>query len=246
MIIKIDHRIYESLTATEKQVVNYMNINADKIANMSIVDVAEGTFSSPATVSRTIKKCGIGGFAELRYILSKKKNNEDSDLGQMNEILEKSLREATNTVEQLAITNVLHAIEFIQKAKRIYVLARGLTELVAQEFSFKLQLLGYNAFQISDPNVMRNITSEMKKDEILVIFSLYGKTEELIHSAENAVLMGSKVIACCCAEETPLRSLSAVYLKGYKYNHVSIKKFEVTSRMPLNVISRILIDYLAL
>lgn len=246
MIIKIDHVIYESLTTTEKQVVNYININADKIANMSIVDVAEGTFSSPATVSRTIKKCGIGGFAELRYILSKKKNNKDSDLGQINEILEKSLREATNTLEQLAITDVLNAIELIQKAKRIYVLARGLTELVAQEFSFKLQLLGYNAFQISDPNVMKKITSEMKKDEILVIFSLYGKTEELINSAENAVLMGSKVISCCCAEVTPLKNLAAVYLKGYKYNHVAIKKFEVTSRMPLNVISRILIDYLAL
>jgi DNA-binding MurR/RpiR family transcriptional regulator len=245
LIIKIDHAIYERLTATEKQVINYINTNVDKIATMSIVDVAEETFSSPATVSRTIKKCGIGGFAELRYILSKK-NNETSDSGQVNEILEKSLREATNTVEQLAINNVLNAIELIQKAGRIYILARGLTELVAQEFSFKLQLLGYNAFQISDPNVMKKITCDVKKDELLVIFSLYGKTAELINSAENAVSMGAKVISCCCADETPLKTLSTVYLKGYKYNHVSIKKFEVTSRMPLNVISRILIDYLAL
>ncbi len=245
LIIKVDHTIYERLTATEKQVVNYINMNADKIANMSIVDLAEGTFSSPATVSRTIKKCGIGGFAELRYILSKK-NNEVSGSGQVNEILEKSLREATNTVEQLTIDNILNAIELIQKAKRIYILARGLTELVAQEFSFKLQLLGYNAFQISDPNVMEKITCDVKKNELLVIFSLYGKTAELINSAENAVSMGAKVISCCCTDDTPLRSLSTVYLKGYKSNYVSIKKFEVTSRMPLNVISRILIDYLAL
>lgn len=245
LIIKIDHVIYERLTATEKQVVNYINTNTDKIANMSIVDVAEGTFSSPATVSRTIKKCGIGGFAELRYTLSKK-NNEASDSGQVHEILEKSLQEATYTVEELAINNVLDAIELIRKSGRIYILARGLTELVAQEFSFKLQLLGYNTFQISDPNVMRKITCDVKKDELLVIFSLYGKTVELINCAENAVLMGAKVISCCCADETPLKKLSTVYLKGYKCKSVSIKKFEVTSRMPLNVISRILIDYLAL
>ena len=37
---------------------------------MSILEVAEQTFSSPATVSRTIKKCGISGFAELRYLLA--------------------------------------------------------------------------------------------------------------------------------------------------------------------------------
>ncbi|VBB07222.1 sugar isomerase (sis) [Lucifera butyrica] len=245
MIIKIDHSIYERLTSTEKQVVNYINANTDKISNMSIVEVAEKTFSSPATVSRTIKKCGVGGFSELRYMLSKK-NNEDSDLGQINEILEKSLREVTNTVEQLAINNILNAIELIKKVDRIYVFARGLTELVAQEFSFKLQLLGFNSFQISDPNVMRKITAEMKNKELLVIFSLYGKTEELITSAENAVSIGARVISCCCSEDTPLKKLSTVYLKGYKYNHVSIKKFEVTSRMPLYVISRILIDYLAL
>ena len=70
MLIKIDHDFHERLTNTEKQVINFINMNVDKISAMSILDVAEATYSSPATVSRTIKKCGISGFAELRYLLT--------------------------------------------------------------------------------------------------------------------------------------------------------------------------------
>ena len=70
MLIKIDHDFHEHLTDTEKKVINFINMNTDKISSMSISDVAEATYSSPATVSRTIKKCGISGFAELRYLLT--------------------------------------------------------------------------------------------------------------------------------------------------------------------------------
>lgn len=245
MIIKVDFKILESLTSTEKRIVSYINTNSDKLLNMSIVDVAEETFSSPATVSRTIKKCGIGGFSELRYRISQD-NDEKSDLGQINEILQKSLTEVTNTVEEISINDILKTVEFIRKSEKIYILSRGITELVAQEFSLKLQLLGFNVFNISDPNIMKRISDEMKSDELLFIFSLYGTTAELISSAENAAALGCRVVSCSCAEDTPLKSLSTLYLKGYKHKQISIKKFEVTSRLPLYVISRIIIDYLAM
>lgn len=244
MLIKVDSNLLQKLTNTEKQVINYINTNSQKLLNMSIVDVAEETFTSPATVSRTIKKCGVGGFVELRYIMSKK-SDENSSLGQINEILEKSLSEVTNTIEQVSVSDVLKTVGIIKKSKRIYVISRGLTELVAKEFTLKLQLLGFNVFEISDPNIMKNQTRDMKKEEVLFIFSLNGNTQELLESAENAVSLGNAVITCCCGDKTLLKALSTVYLKGYKHYNHSIKKFEVTSRLPLNVISRILIDYLA-
>ena len=244
MILKVDYTIMGNLTDTEKRVINYININSSKLSNMSIVEVAEESYTSPATVSRTIKKCGIGGFTELRYRISVQ-NNEKLDFAPINEILEKSLKEATNTVEEISIDNVLKSVDLIRKSRKIYVIARGLTELVSQEYSLKLQLLGFNVFVISDPNIMKKASSEMKPDELLFIFSLYGKTEELIVSAENAASLGCKIISCCCSQDTPLRMLSTVFLKGYKSENISIKKYEVTSRLPLYIISRIIIDYLA-
>lgn len=246
MLIKIDYSSYEHLTDTEKQVINFINMNTAKISSMSIMDIAEQTYSSPATVSRTIKKCGISGFAELRYLLTKQIDTPKDSI-EINEIFNKSLLEVTNTIDHLSVNTILEIVKEIKEAKRIYLLSRGLTELVAKEFELKLQILGYNIFSITDPMIMQKITHEIKRDEICFIFSLSGTTPELVNSAENAASLGAKIVCCTCGDENvPLVKLSQVAIFGYKHQHVSIKNIDATSRFPLYVLSRIIIDYLTL
>ena len=175
MLIKIDHDFHEHLTETEKKVINFINMNVEAISSMSISDVAEKTFSSPATVSRTIKKCGISGFAELRYLLTQETQTKKDDVD-VNEIFNKSLLEVSNTIDHLSIDTILDVVKEIRSAKRIYLLSRGLSEHVAQEFALKLQILGFNVFENSDPAIMQEMTSHVKKQELVIIFSLSGKT----------------------------------------------------------------------
>ena len=59
MLINLEHDFMNKLTDTEKNVISFINSNAAAISSMSISEVAEATYSSPATVSCTIKKCGI-------------------------------------------------------------------------------------------------------------------------------------------------------------------------------------------
>lgn len=242
MIIDIDSSILENLSKTEREIVKFINENANLLSEMSIVDIAFETFSSPATVSRAIRKCGINGFNELRYKLTT--NTKNDDLSNINEIMNKSLIEATSVLEQISLTNVLNIVKTISSSKKIYVLARGLTEYVAKEFCLKLQLLDYNAVEFFDPNIMISITKSVKKDDLIIIFSLNGQTKELIESAKSAKLLGANIITCCCSDRSPLLEYSAYYILGYKHTHTSIKEFEVTSRLPLYIISRIIIDYL--
>ena len=243
MVIEVNKEILDKLTPTEMSVVNYINSNSSKLANMSIVDVAEESFTSPATVSRATKKCGFEGFSELRYKVSAKEvNNNDSR--KVNEILGKSLIEATKTVENISITNVLKIVKLIKDSKRIYILARGLTELVAKEFNLKLQLLGYNTFLIVDPNIMLKICKTIDKENLVITFSLREGTKEIIESAKSAKKAGAKVITCCCVRKGQLEEISDVALIGYKQSRTAIKEFEVTSRLPLYIISRVIIDYL--
>lgn len=125
MLIKIDHDFHEHLTDTEKKVINFINMNTDKISSMSISDVAEATYSSPATVSRTIKKCGISGFAELRYLLTQQAETQQDNI-EVNEVFNKSLMEVSNTIDHLSIDTVLSVVREIREANRIYLLSRGL------------------------------------------------------------------------------------------------------------------------
>ena len=50
MIIQLNDKIKSKLTSSEEQVIKYINENDNKLVDMSIVDIAEETFTSPATV----------------------------------------------------------------------------------------------------------------------------------------------------------------------------------------------------
>ncbi len=245
MIIKLTDKVKSELTNSEEQVVKYINENEKKLVNMSIVDIAEETFTSPATVSRAIKKCGLNGFIELRYTLSKNTKEED-DSKDINEIFSKSLIETRQTIENLSVNGILEVLELIKKSEKIIVLARGLTELVAEEFSLKLQLMDFNVFKITDPNIMKKISKDEKRDQLYIIFTLKGEDEDIIESARNAHKAGAKVVVCCCGIGKELRKYTDHIIMGYKHSNISIKKYEVTSRLPLFIISRVILDYLVM
>lgn len=86
----------------------------------------------------------------------------------------------------------------IRSADRVYLLSRGLSQLVAKEFALKLQLIGVNVFEDSDPLIMQEITSHVKKKELVIIYSLSGKTPELLKAAENAASLGARIITITC------------------------------------------------
>ena len=246
MLIKLTQDFQERLTETEHNVIAFLNGNMEKITAMSISDVADATYSSPATVSRAVKKCGISGFAELRYLLAQQANVKQDNL-EVNEIFNKSLLEVSNTIDHLNIDTILSIVKEIHQAKRIYLLSRGLTEHVAQEFALKLQILGYNILPNSDPSIMQEITQRIHARELVIIFSLSGKTKELVHAAENAVSLGARIICITCGTpETALARMANIAIFGYKHSHVAIKTVDATSRLPLYVISRIIIDYLVM
>lgn len=58
---------------------------------MSINEIADASFTSPATVSRAIRKCGFSGIAEMKYKISSQMNYiVEGKI--VNEIFEKVLR----------------------------------------------------------------------------------------------------------------------------------------------------------
>lgn len=246
MLINLEHDFMNKLTDTEKNVISFINSNAAAISSMSISEVAEATYSSPATVSRTIKKCGIAGFAELRYMLTQKTESRQDSVD-VNEIFNKSLLEISNTIEQLSTETILKAVTEMQKAKRIFIFSKGLSDNVASELALKLQIMNKNVVYNSDSNIMQELSAHTGMDSVVIIFSMSGSTPELISVAEKASMMGAKIIAITCSPaELPINRMAHIRIKGYCHHNRTFTRVDVTSRLPLYVISRILIDYLVL
>lgn len=247
MLINLTTELEQKLTTSERMVIDFINENENELDNLSIVEIGDLTFTSAATVSRSIKKCGLNGFMELRYIaLNKnKKLKENKEYKSLNNILEKSLIEVTRTIENLSIKNIIEVINTINNSERIYILAQGMTKLVGEEFDFKLKLLGYNSFLITDPNIMKQITKTINKNETVIAFSLRGESPPLVDSLKNAKTNNCKKISFCCDKKSKISKLSDISLIGEKHTQTSIKDFEVSSRIPLQIMSRVIIDYLS-
>ena len=80
MLLPLTSETLASLTKTEREVAQFINQNEDRLSQLSIVDIAYETFSSPA-----IRKCRVNGFNELRYKLAS--GDQDHQVVEVNEIL---------------------------------------------------------------------------------------------------------------------------------------------------------------
>lgn len=206
MIIQINKTVYQSLSESERCVIDFINQNEAKIPLLSITSIADKTFTSPATVTRAIQKCGFQGITELRYKLSQDTKDEQTLRSPyaVNEILDKSFRECTKTIDNLNITSILQTIDYIKHSKRIFIYARGFTALIAEEFQMYLQLLGYDAVIVKDVMWMIHTDKIVTADDTVVILSIRNSTKELARSARIAKKIGAKVITCCCKTPTDL------------------------------------------
>ena len=232
MIFQIDKTIYEQLSETERYIVDFISQNEDKISYLSITNIADKTFSSPATVSRTIQKCGFKGIAELRYLISKEDKDKSKNVSPyaINKLLDKVYQESTQTIENIPIPAILKAIDHINNAEKIFIYARGFTAMFAEHFQMYLQLMGYNAVVVKDVKWM-----EQTKNT----------TPELAQALRIARHIGARTIVCCCKSMTELEKYADVVLIGHSNVIMEEKGLTVYSHLPLLIITETLINYLS-
>ena len=246
MVIQIKPEKYRSLSDSEKAVIDFINQNEQQITNMSITSIANKTFTSAATVSRTIQKCGYSGISELRYSIMKQDENSDKYPILVNEILAKSYRECVNTIENIHVTSILKVIDYLKEARKVFIVARGFTTLIADEFHMQLSLLGYNVHIIKDATWMDKVDKLVSNEDLVIILTVRNTTMELYEVAKLAKSAGSKIVTCICVHGSNLESLSDIVIYGHSEEIANNGAISVSSRLALTVITRTIIEYLSL
>lgn len=236
---------YEKLTDSEKIVIDYISKHKS-IVESSIMKIANKTHTSSATVSRAIQKSGFRGINELRYIISQQNQSNailDSSFT-ANRILRKSFDECKKTIDSIDSSSISEAVSSIKSAQTIYIFARGFTVLVAEEFQMYLQLLRYNCVVVKDVKWMKKTKKLVTNKDIVIILTLRNSTPELAVSAESSKNIGAKVISICCKTPTDLEKHSDLMIIGHSERIINVHDLEVYSRIPLQIITRTIIEYL--
>lgn len=242
--MKLEAMAEQKLTASEEAVVAYLNKQQGILNLLTVEDVAEGAFVSKASVSRAIRKCGFSSFSEMKYHLSEdaKKNVQ---VYEMNCVLSKSYTECMETVKRIDIPSVLEIVRGIREAQTVYLLAVGLTALIAEEFAIQLQCQKIRVCLISDSEMMRKMDLFAGPGDLVMVLSVKNSTPELAIGAGLAREAGARVMTCCCTRGTPLDELSEVVLYGYTQPISPNRIFGGTSRLAMMIMTRTIVEYMA-
>lgn len=247
MTLILDKAIYDSLSNTEKTVVDYLENNQNKIETLSITSIAKKTFTSVATVSRAIRKLGFdGGITELRYHITNSNNEQSesmSNSSNMSDILMKSYRECVLTIDNMSITDILQIVDYIKSANRIFIFALGSSSLISSDFRDQLLYLGYNSILINDEVVMSRSKFQLSPNDLAIFVTASNTSPKLYKMAKSCVATKTKVVTLTCKENTNISSISDVVILGHTEPVVDCNIMTTTSRIPLMIIIRTIVEY---
>lgn len=241
---------YDHLSDSEQFLVEYIEKNKDLMNHISIVKLSEQANVSTSTIVRCMKKLGYKGFTDFKFKITL----EHADYGtddilnfknidkQIETAILKNKEEVINTLSYVSPVIIEDALEAINYSKKITIFARGFSEMIAQEMSTKLQLLDKHCEMHSDPNIIRLKSNYFQDDDLVIFISLSGNTEELIESAEICHKNNIKTILLTTNKSGRLYHLVDIILLGYKSEQSYFPEYEVRSRLPLQVLGRILLD----
>jgi len=248
ILFDISPEEYESLSEAERHLLKYIHEHLEKIANMSIVTLSEQANVSTATIVRLMKKIGYDGYTAFKYNVHDKLGHSDTH-NELNDIdleikqaIIKNENEVVKTIQMLSIGTIEDAIQKIYDSEKIYLFARGFSEMIASEMATKLQLLEKNCEMHNDPNIIKLKSRKIKDKELAIFVSLSGETKELVEACKNLRINNTSTVTLTSKMDSSLAKMSDLVFVGYKDSHSYFPDYEVRSRLPLQVISRILLD----
>ena len=163
---------------------------------------------------------------------------------EMNKILSMSYTECVETIKQIDISAIVRIAELLRTAKTVFILANGLTALVAEEFSVQLKCQKIHVNLISDSQMMKKLDLLAEEGDIVIVLSVKNSTPELEIGARLAKKSGAGVICCCCTRGTPLDAVADISVYGYTQSINPNHMFGSTSRVGLMIITRTISEYL--
>ena len=235
----------KSLSEAETYCWNYIQDNLTKIPHLSISTLAQEAHVSLSTVNRTLKKAGYDGYIDFKQTVIHTKNERKKNgfSKEVNEAIHKNEVEITRTINQLSAEDIENVIKLIDQHEDIIIFSTGLSSNVATEMVSKLRLFGKNCVCHDDFDYMAYYANRVDKNCLVVAISVSGETPEIVAALRKAKAHQAKIVVLTATIPSTMADIADVYLSAYKSKLKEINfGIDVGSRIPLQVVNRILLD----
>ncbi|MFG6654740.1 MurR/RpiR family transcriptional regulator [Scandinavium sp. M-37] len=208
-LIRIRQR-YSGLAQSDKKLADFILNQPDEARHLSSQQLASLAGVSQSSVVKFAQKLGFKGFPALKLALSEAlaSNPHPQSVPVHNQIRgddplrlvgEKLIKDNVSAMHASLDVNtedkLRESIGLLRSARRIVVTGIGASGLVAQNFSWKLMKIGFNAVAEQDMHALLATVQAMTSDDLLLAISYSGERREINLAADETLRVGGKILA---------------------------------------------------
>jgi RpiR family carbohydrate utilization transcriptional regulator len=228
MLIELLKR-QDGFTAAERSVAKYILEHGFIIKTMSITELAELTYTSPASITRLCRKLGIKGYKEFRILF----NTEFEETSRLDAVDVNLPFGPDDSSEQIAwnmgnltasaVNNVLqrfdysllkHVVGAMELAKVISVFSTGISTLAALGFQAKMVRIGKQINVESNLSLLPAYAFSADDATLGLFISQSGESTEIVDCARVFSSRGGKSVAITANERSSLARVCATTISS--------------------------------
>src|SRR5687768_6230548 len=197
-------------------------------ARSTIVELAERSGTSPATVTRFCRALGFEGYADLRLGIAAETGRARAagwsvDIGReiepgdplgkvLEQVMAADTRAMHDTAALLDLSEVERAAQAIAGASRVSIFGASGSALVGEEMQFSLHRIGVAAWAWTDVHNGLASAALSRPGDVALGISHSGQTRETIEMLAEAGSHGATTVALTSFPRSPLAELSDIVL----------------------------------
>lgn len=201
-------------TRQEKVIIDYIrNHPLRDMILLSITEFSEQVGVGDATMLRFCRKLNLKGYSEFRFLLSQSIGSEESgEEKEEDKILDNMIKALKSTHDLLDRDQIVKAARIILGARYVYAFGSGNSGVAAQEFCNKVLRYGINCNYREDAHFQLITTSMLAEQDVLVLFSVSGGTQDMLSIARHAREQGIQMVIVTNYLKSPLAKYASALL----------------------------------
>jgi DNA-binding MurR/RpiR family transcriptional regulator len=218
-----------------RQIADFVLAEPSTAARLTITELAEQTGTSPGTVTRFSRACGLRGFAELRVAIAEEVGRSgarrwETDIGagiapddpadQVLKVLMATTTSAmTRTAEALDLAAVDEVVDRLAKARQCHFFGVGTSGVTADELRHRLRRLAVPCWSSADVHSGLTLAALADERDLFIGISTSGRVAETIEVLQAAGGNGALTVAITADPASPLAQLADLVLTTARHIH---------------------------
>ncbi|RDY29173.1 MurR/RpiR family transcriptional regulator [Romboutsia weinsteinii] len=242
-ILKLN-QVYKNLTEVDKKIADYVLDNKEEVCKMTVSGLANNCGGSTASIVRFCRKLGYDGFSDFKIELAKEKDNNESkseyayidEKSSLDSIIESISNKNANTIyKSVSLNNnkdIKDAVDYIQKAKKVYIYGIGGSSLVSQDLQMKLVRINKNTITFTDSHMQLMSSNNVTEGDVAIGISYSGESKEVVESMKKSKCNKATCIGITKFGESSLSSLCDINLYVSNVEN-SLREGAISSRIAM-------------